>query len=92
MIFNTLLDILREDEHFHEEIPYLGENIIYHGDVDDIRKTAESLQIACDMLKKHSMWKNTTRTTTNTSMKTTNPSKDQSSINYSSESIRIMLK
>ena len=51
MIFNTLLDILREDEHFHDEIPYLGENIVYHGNVDDIRKTAESLQMACDMLK-----------------------------------------
>lgn len=50
-IFNTLLDILREDEHFHEEIPYLGENIVYHGDVNDISKTAESLQMACDMLK-----------------------------------------
>ena len=50
-IFNTLLEVLREDEHFHEEIPYLGENIVYHSDVNDISKTAESLQLACDILK-----------------------------------------
>lgn len=49
-VFNTLLEILREDKHFHEEIPHLGKNIVYHGDVDDIRTTAESLQMVCDML------------------------------------------
>lgn len=49
-IFDAMLEVLRENKNFHKKTAHLGSNIVYDGDFNDVIKTAESLQIACDTL------------------------------------------
>ena len=49
-VFNTMLEILRENEHYHEKTAHLGSHIVYDGDFNDVVKTAESLQATCEVL------------------------------------------
>lgn len=52
-VFNTMLEVLRESEFFHEKTKHLGSNVVYYGDFNDVLKTAETLQATCKLLGVH---------------------------------------